>query len=130
MKCVWCKRQNYKEHDNGHGGIMLEPAAGHHLRMIYDPEDKDCVCNECHDAIYKVTHYPELFRDMVMPRGADWVKETEEFEKSLDTTWDIEEVLKEIDKEEKSMKSMSSDLFDENENISLDKILSNDFNVK
>lgn len=130
MRCVWCKRQNYKEHVNGDGYTILEKAAGHYLRMIYDIEDKDCICNECHDAIYKVTHYPELFKDMVMPKGDDWVEETEAFEKSLDTSWDIEDVIKEIDKEEKLAKSMSRDLFDESENISLDKVLHKEINVK
>lgn len=101
MKCVMCGKQNYKLHDNGHGSFLILPAAGKHLRFIYDQEDNDCICSECHDIVYEVTHNQEKYDRLETPKGDTWLKETEEFEKSLDTDWKIEDILKIIDAEEK-----------------------------
>lgn len=98
-RCVMCNRKNYYENMGADGTIYLEPGVGHYLRYIYDEEDKDYCCNECYDLIRRVVHNQGYYDDMVMPKGDDWVKETEKFEATLDKEWTEKDIMKIVDEE-------------------------------
>lgn len=87
-RCVICDRHS------DHKG-------GRHLRYIYDQVDKDYHCNECEDLVRIAVGRQAKIDDLLkpLPKGAKWLKETEEFEKTLDLTWTEEEILKIVDEE-------------------------------
>lgn len=90
-RCVICDRHS------DHKG-------GRHLRYIYDIVDKDYHCNECEDlvkmAVKKYGPHGDLDPLLKpLPKGKDWVKEAEAFEKTLDLDWTEEDIMKIVDEE-------------------------------
>lgn len=87
-KCVFCGRQNKKTREH-------KKANGVHLRFIRDDVDGTYHCNECDDSIRHVLNNLDYY---CPPKGTNWLKETEEFEVSLDhdlSEKEIDRIIKE-----------------------------------
>lgn len=98
-RCVMCNRRNWRRDVNGRGEVHYVQGKGHYLRYIYDKEDKDYCCNECYNIIRRVVHNNGFYDDLIMPKGDDWIKETEKFEASLDHSWTEKDIVKILDEE-------------------------------
>lgn len=81
-KCVFCGRQNKETRER-------DKAVGSHLRFIEDEIDGTYHCNECD---FYIRHVVQNLDYYCPPRGKAWLKETEDFEKSLDFDLSEEEI--------------------------------------
>lgn len=96
-KCVICRRQNWRKSKDYPD--LYEPGKGHYLSYIYDREDNDYCCGECYSIVREVVSNQQRYEDLEEPRGADWIKETEAFEKTLDLDFTEADILKIVDEE-------------------------------
>jgi hypothetical protein len=80
-QCVFCGRKNSKQNRT--------KAEGSHLRFIRDDADGTYHCNECDEAIRHVIQNLDYY---CPPKGNAWLKETEDFENSLDFDLSEEEI--------------------------------------
>lgn len=87
-RCVICDR--HSDHKNGR-----------HLRYVYDKTSDDYHCNECELLVAMAVRRYDSFDTLLrpLPKGKDWLKAAEEFEKSLDLNWTEADILKILDEE-------------------------------